>query len=1004
MLAAYPQRTPATTTTTTSTTSNPFNRYPSSLSSACALQPRPTSHVSEDEDESSESVSGSSQEDEDDGEMMLDTVIHNPTYEQQQEQAVAPPPRLHIAPTCEYPTSAALPPRSSHQPAFTSGSRPQAAAPIIVTYGPFHSPDVDVAVAYGQMVCYLWFWSPSNSNATAFDPAQSALQLQPHPHFIHFLSKVITQTQLSKTVLVLALHYLWLLKRPVMQGSDDNADAEGAEDMGPVNRPSALATAPGDGSHYIVSVIALMLANKFMDDNTYTNKSWAAICGVTLEKINSMEREFLIAINHALHVDVNRFMSWIRIMQSFFMQRQSRFDSRSRRIVRLPHHHHQPYSHQAAVAAAPQHSHSHNQYYRQRAHSRPRLNAHSDDGHGGHQSDVSLHNSSSGNGNAAYGRARSVSPKVFQFTFVPPINTQQGQGQISDNTLNVPTSSHVHHPISGTITTTSRHVSDELHQRPFAGERPRPYTGHGHAGSYATLYRDEMEVYPGQPSNNYPSSSAAASSSRAAAAAQWPNIDTSQSQSSGNAMIEPSPILVTVPSSRSKRSASQAFSPRSAEPPRPRPDERDHSYHSVRERDWERQSQHTTPAHQTLVHPHPVRKVRPQFVGWHQHSNVYPLAPHHSQPHSSSSSHQYPHHPQLTSYPNNATTSGSHHHSSHPVRRMNQVHEILASRPSTAVEAGFARMSLSSSQSHGPSPVSDTGPSRPVHHHHHHHQQQQPQFYSQGSHPRSQLSLHNSHSQLVAPFDPYTAPTFRNEGAREDEPLRLQFYQLVQGGRGVLRCQPVVNVGMQVPSQGEVVYSEGIDVSPQERGAGAGGSQVSAGGAVYPPSLAFSTPTEDDEGMSSSDSSNGTGWEYHHHQQAQSQSQSHLQPHRAPPSARSQPQVVGGGYSLPPLSTLLAETQQQFASPIAPSQLSAHTPLHENVKYAEFANAGPPASYVPQWGFFSNSPGSSSQYGRTTDGSGLAPLDLSARGHQEYGRPSNGFAYPPGARVKYRVR
>ena len=145
-----------------------------------------------------------------------------------------------------------------HRPAFVPPP------PIVVTYGPFHSPDVDVAVAYGQMVCYLWFWSPTSSNSSSsFDSSASALQLQPHPHFIHFLSKVITQTQLSKTVLVLALHYLWLLKRPVMAGAAGRHEAT----MGPVNAPSELATAQvGQGSQYTVSVIALMLANKFMDE------------------------------------------------------------------------------------------------------------------------------------------------------------------------------------------------------------------------------------------------------------------------------------------------------------------------------------------------------------------------------------------------------------------------------------------------------------------------------------------------------------------------------------------------------------------------------------------------------------------------------------------------------------------------------------------------------------------------------------------------------------------
>lgn len=144
----------------------------------------------------------------------------------------------------------------NHQERSNRVSEPHRVEPIVVTYGPFHHPDADVAVPYAQMVCYLWFWSSS------IDPANAALQFQPQPHFVHFLRRVITQTQLSKTVLVLALHYLWLLKRPFMHGAGSHERS-----MGPVPPPSEFATAQvHSGSQYTVSVIALMLANKFMDE------------------------------------------------------------------------------------------------------------------------------------------------------------------------------------------------------------------------------------------------------------------------------------------------------------------------------------------------------------------------------------------------------------------------------------------------------------------------------------------------------------------------------------------------------------------------------------------------------------------------------------------------------------------------------------------------------------------------------------------------------------------
>ncbi|CCA76811.1 hypothetical protein PIIN_10797 [Serendipita indica DSM 11827] len=351
------------------------------------------------------------------------------------------------------------PSRGHSRTAPNNGERTR--APIVVTYGPFHAPDVDVAVAYGEMVCYLWFWQPT----------ASALQLQPQPHFIHYLSKVIAQTQLSKTCLVLALHYIWLLKRPLMVGAAGKHEA----DMGPVNAPSVLAASQAhQGSQYMVSVVALMLANKFMDDNTYTNKSWASICGVTLEKINAMEREFLIAINHALHVDVNRFMSWIRIMQSFFIQRQSRFESRSRPRRPLPHGHHLAEPSVSSFATPPR--------------------------------------------SPGYARARSASPDQFQFTFVPP-------------------TTHVRPDTQSTLP--SSLAGRSIHH-------PRPLTQHG--------------MYAHPRSDAYESGSVSSSSSHHLLPWDSRSARTAASETHSASAVEPLHHHL-LERSRSKRSASQAFSP-----------------------------------------------------------------------------------------------------------------------------------------------------------------------------------------------------------------------------------------------------------------------------------------------------------------------------------------------------------------------------------------------------------------------------------------------------------
>ncbi|CCA69721.1 hypothetical protein PIIN_03662 [Serendipita indica DSM 11827] len=106
--------------------------------------------------------------------------------------------------------------------------------------------------------------------------------------------------------------------------------------------------------------------------------------------------------------------------------------------------------------------------------------------------------------------------------------------------------------------------------------------------------------------------------------------------------------------------------------------------------------------------------------------------------------------------------------------------------------------------------------------------------------------------------------------------------------------------------------------------------------------------TDDEEGMSGSESSNGTGWE--HPQFSQERSSVHIpQDQHGYLQPTSQPPANGTGYSLPPLSAILGDAPLRFSSPSM--RPAVPSPDDQHVKYAQFANAGPPASYGPQWGF-----------------------------------------------------
>ena len=109
----------------------------------------------------------------------------------------------------------------------------------------------DVARAYAEMVCWLWFSHPTDH----FNPTSLQRQLQPTNHFVEWLRRVITMTQLSSTVVILSLHYLTKLKKPRNAPGNDNTHSSLFDSVHPAR-----------GSEYLVAVVALMLANKVMDE------------------------------------------------------------------------------------------------------------------------------------------------------------------------------------------------------------------------------------------------------------------------------------------------------------------------------------------------------------------------------------------------------------------------------------------------------------------------------------------------------------------------------------------------------------------------------------------------------------------------------------------------------------------------------------------------------------------------------------------------------------------
>jgi hypothetical protein len=104
-----------------------------------------------------------------------------------------------------------------------------------------------------EMICYLWFSAsspeqsyptPNNSPSYIHRPnsSTSTLQLVATPTFVQFMQKLLETTQVSQSVIVLSLHYIYRLKER--------------------NR----FTSAQPGSEFRIAVAGLMMANKFLDE------------------------------------------------------------------------------------------------------------------------------------------------------------------------------------------------------------------------------------------------------------------------------------------------------------------------------------------------------------------------------------------------------------------------------------------------------------------------------------------------------------------------------------------------------------------------------------------------------------------------------------------------------------------------------------------------------------------------------------------------------------------
>jgi len=157
----------------------------------------------------------------------------------------------------------------------------------------------------------------------------------------NFIEEILRRSRTSFSTLQLALLYLLRIKKQLpayLQKIAETAklieqpkfcDSTPAGSLIP-SKSEKIDLDPSDSTSLMVNgrnhpflcgrrmfLSALIVAGKYLQDQTFSNRAWAKISGLEASEITRSELEFLKIIDYRLHVNSNTFESWSRILMNW---------------------------------------------------------------------------------------------------------------------------------------------------------------------------------------------------------------------------------------------------------------------------------------------------------------------------------------------------------------------------------------------------------------------------------------------------------------------------------------------------------------------------------------------------------------------------------------------------------------------------------------------------------------------------------------------------------------
>lgn len=138
--------------------------------------------------------------------------------------------------------------------------------------------------------------------------------------FRKFVTQILTSTRLPSTTILLGMNYL--AKR--------------------INAMKSLGHyKASEGQVWRYLTVSLLLGSKFLDDNTFQNRSWSEVSGISVSELNSLEYDWIQSMNWRLYVNLDAskdYQAWLENWRDWLQmkKRQAARVSRERLASLVP--------------------------------------------------------------------------------------------------------------------------------------------------------------------------------------------------------------------------------------------------------------------------------------------------------------------------------------------------------------------------------------------------------------------------------------------------------------------------------------------------------------------------------------------------------------------------------------------------------------------------------------------------------------------------------------------